>query len=175
MSDPVTNRDTLEIVNNKGFQHIADAIRCATIIPQNRRILYDDRTYEIRYDLGPELIRKARHKDEFLIALSEFLFKYNAETVQEDEKAIKDIAKKEGHKPRPLTSQDRKERHLRYMTGEDDLKAIVDLVDNHAPEVVGTLLVACGYSFKGAANKMPKQEGDTMTPEEEEELENDTR
>jgi len=168
MNDSVTNRDDLEIVNNKGFQHIADAIRRATIIPQQRRILKDDRTYEVRYGLGQELMRKARHKDEFLVALSEFLFKYNAETVQEDEKAIKEIAKKEHREPRPLTPQDRKERHLRYMTGEDDLKAIVDLVDNHAPEVVGTLLVACGYSFKGATNKMPKQEGDTMPLEEEE-------
>lgn len=157
MSDPTNNRDSVEIVSNKGFQRIADAIRSSTVFPQQRRIVNNDRTYEVRYGLGQELMRKARYKHEFLVALSEFLFEYNAETAREDEKAIKEIARNTYHEMRPLSTQDRRNHHLRYMTSEDDLKEVVALVDKHGSEVVGSLLVACGYSFKGAANDAQKQ------------------
>lgn len=157
MSDPTNNRDALEIVGNKGFQRIADAIRSATVFPQQRRIVNNDRTYEVRYGLGQELMRKARYKHEFLVALSEFLFQYNAETAQEDEKAIKELARNTHREMHPLSAQERRNHHLRYMTSEDDLKEVVALVDKHGSEVVGSLLVACGYSFKGSANGVSKQ------------------
>lgn len=157
MSDPVNNREALEIVGNKGFQRIADAIRRATVFPQQRRLVNNDRRYEVRYGLGQELMRKARYKQEFLVALSEFLFAYNAETAQEDEKVIKELARNAHREMRALSAQERRTYYLRYMTSEDDLKEVVALVDRHGSEVVGSLLVACGYSFKGSANDMPKQ------------------
>lgn len=157
MSDPVNNREALEIVGNKGFQRIADAIRRATVFPQQRRLVNNDRRYEVRYGLGQELMRKARYKQEFLVALSEFLFAYNAETAQEDEKVIKELARNAHREMRALSAQERRTYYLRYMTSEDDLKEVVALVDRHGSEVVGSLLVACGYSFKGSTNDMPKQ------------------
>ncbi len=147
MHDQTSNGDLTEIIQSKGFQHIADAIRRSTVFAQYRRSQFDDRTYEVRYGLGQELKRKARYNKEFLVALSEFLYEYEAETAREDEKAARDIANKSGH-VRPLTAQDRAARNLRYTTSEDDLKEIVVLVNKYGSELVGSLLVAFGYSFK---------------------------
>ncbi len=161
MHDQTSNGDLTEVIQSKGFQHIADAIRRSTVFAQYRRSQFDDRTYEVRYGLGQELMRKARYNKEFLIALSQFLFEYDAETAQEDEKAVKDIANKVG-RIRPLTPQDRVARSLRYMTSEDDLKEVVALVDNHGSELVGSLLVAFGYSFKGASNATSDKPGEVV-------------
>jgi len=147
MHDQTSNGDLTEIIQSKGFQHIADAIRRSTVFAQYRRSQFDDRTYEVRYGLGQELKRKARYNKEFLVALSEFLYEYEAETAREDEKAARDIANKSG-RVRPLTAQDRAARNLRYTTSEDDLKEIVVLVNKYGSELVGSLLVAFGYSFK---------------------------
>lgn len=157
MSDPTNNTTALEIVNSRGFKHIANAIRSATVFAQWRRSQFDDRTYEIRYGLGQELMRHARYEKEFLIALSDFLFEYNAETAREEEKAARELAKRNGGVVRPLTKQDRAARNLRSMTNEDDLKEIVALTNTHTSELVGSLLVACGYSFKGGTGDLPKQ------------------
>jgi len=48
-----------------------------------------------------------------------------------------------------LTAQDRAVRNLRYTTSEDDLKEIITLVNKFGSELVGSLLVAFGYAFKG--------------------------
>ena len=150
MSDHMNSQVEKEIITSgESFQRVADAIRRATVFAQYRRNQHDDRTYEVRYGLGQELMRKARHKEEFLIALAQFLFAYNAETAQEDEKAAREIVRVEHiSKPRPLTKQDRIKYNLRYMTDEKDLQAIEELVNRHGSELVGSLLVACGYSFK---------------------------
>lgn len=143
------HEDLTEIINSKGFQHIADAIRRSTVFAQYRRSQFDDRTYEIRYGLGKKLMGKAKYDKEFLVALSDFLSEYEEETAREDEKVAKDIANKRGG-VRPLTAQDRTARNLRYATSEDDLKEIVTLVNKFGSELVGSLLVAFGYAFKGS-------------------------
>ena len=151
MHSQTDQADLTEIIHSKGFQRIADAIRRSTVFAQYRRSQFDDRTYEVRYGLGQELMRKAKYNKEFLVALSEFLFEYESETAREDEKAARDIANKSGH-VRPLTSQDRISRNLRYTTSEDDLKEIVALVNKYGAELVGSLLVAFGYAFKGSSS-----------------------
>jgi len=40
---------------------------------QYRRTQLGDRTYEVRYGLGQELMREARYPDKFIAALSRFL------------------------------------------------------------------------------------------------------
>lgn len=145
------HEDLTEIINSKGFQHIADAIRRSTVFAQYRRSQFDDRTYEIRYGLGKKLMSKAKYDKEFLVALSDFLAEYEEETAREDEKAARDIANKSGS-VRPLNAQDRVARNLRYTTSENDLKEIVILVNKFGAELVGSLLVAFGYAFKGATN-----------------------
>jgi hypothetical protein len=151
MHAPTNHEDLTEIIQNKGFQHIADAIRRSTVFAQYRRSQFDDRTYEVRYGLGQKLMRKARYNEEFLVALSDFLFEYEEETSREDEKAARDIANKSGHF-RPLNVQDRTTRNLRYSTSENDLKEIVTLVHKFGSELVGSLLVAFGYAFRGTSN-----------------------
>ena len=168
MSDPTRNQDAIEIFNSKGFLRIADAIRRATVFAQWQRSQFDDRTYEVRYGLGQELMRHARYEKEFLAALSEFLFEYNAETAREDEKAAREITKYNNGKARPLTAQDRKERHLRWMTDEADLKEVAALVKDHGSEVVGSLLVACGYSLKEDASNVQKQTEEPSSVDAEE-------
>jgi hypothetical protein len=154
MSNQLNSTAEKEIISScASFQRVADAIRRATVFAQYRRSQHDDRTYEVRYGLGQELMRKARHKDEFLIALAQFLFEYNAETAQEDEKAVREIVRLENRQhPRKLEKQDRVTRNLRYMTDESDLNAIEELVNRHGSELVGSLLVACGYSFKSTGS-----------------------
>ena len=142
MNTQEKNPEAVAILNTPGFQHIADAIRSATVSAQYRRSQQDDRTYEVRYGLGQELMRKARHGKEFTIALADFLFLYNAETAREAEKAT--------NKREP--SADTTSTKLRYMTSEDDFKEVVELINQYGSELVGSMLVACGYSFKNYSN-----------------------
>ena len=150
MNSQEENPEAVAILESPGFQHIADAIRSATVFAQYRRSQHDDRTYEAQYGLGRELMRKARHGREFVIALTDFLVRYNDETALEEEKVARKIMNEEKRgQPRPLTAKDRKSHHLRYMTTEDDLKEVVQLTNQYGSELVGSMLVACGYSFKG--------------------------
>ncbi len=136
-----------EIVNNPGFKRIAYAIRQSTVTAQYRWSQQNDRTYEVRYGLGQELMRRIHHRDEFLVALNEFLLLYNAETAREDEKAARDIANKTKQAPQPLTSDDRYKRNLRLMVSPKHLNEIAELMDrSQSPELIGSLLVAYGYA-----------------------------
>lgn len=162
MNNKENNPEAVAILEDPGFQHIADAIRRATVFAQYRRNQFDDRTYEVRYGLGQQLMRKAHYSKEFTIALAEFLSQYNAETAMEDEKAAKKLMHKTGaERPRPLTKQDRRAHNLRYMTEEDDFKRVVDLINQYGSELVGSMLVACGYSFKGGDTHKEANETET--------------
>jgi hypothetical protein len=164
MNNKENNPEAVAILEDPGFQRIADAIRRATVFAQYRRNQFDDRTYEVRYGLGQELMRKARYGKEFTIALAEFLSQYNAETAMEDEKAAKKSMRETGaERPRPLTKQDRRARNLRYMTEEDDFKRVVDLINQYGSELVGSMLVACGYSFKGGDTRKEANQTETAT------------
>jgi len=143
------NADAVAILASQGFQHIADAIRRSTVFAQYRRSQFDDRTYEVRYGLGQDLMRKARYGKEFTIALAEFLLEYNAETAREDEKAVRRIMNEtNAERPRPLMPQDRISHNLRFATSEHDFNEVVTLINNYGSELVGSMLIACGYSFK---------------------------
>ena len=148
------NADAVAILASQGFQHIADAIRRSTVFAQYRRSQHEDRTYEVRYGLGQELMRKARYGKEFTIALAEFLLEYNAETAREDEKAVRKITNEtKAERPRPLTSQDRISHNLRFATSDHDFNEVVGLIDNYGSELVGSMLIACGYSFKAIVQR----------------------
>ncbi len=148
------NADAVAILASQGFQRIADAIRRSTVFAQYRRSQHEDRTYEVRYGLGQELMRKARYGKEFTIALAEFLLEYNAETAREDEKAVRKITNEtRAEHPRPLTSQDRISHNLRFATSERDFSEVVELINTYGSELVGSMLIACGYSFKGGVQR----------------------
>ena len=136
-----------EIASNPGFKRIAYAIRQSTVTAQYRWSQQNDRTYEVRYELGQKLMRRVHDRDEFLTALGEFLVQYNAETAREDEKAARDIANKTHQAPQPLTSDERYKRNLRLMVSPKHLNDVMELIDrSKSSDLIGSLLVAYGYA-----------------------------
>ena len=114
-----------EIIENEGFKSIAEAIRRSTVIPQYIKAKDNKTLYDIRYGLGQGLKRKAAYKQEFLIALSDFIHLYNQENAQKSE------SKGTQYRKNVCTS---------------DIESIVQLVDKFGSEVVCNLLVAFGYA-----------------------------
>ena len=113
-----------KILETPGFQNVAYAIRQSTVLAQYRKGL-GDRRYDVRYGLGAELARKANYREEFITALSDFMFKYNAENAQVMEKRA-------GPYRRSI------------QTG--DIDGIVALVDEYGGPLICSLLVAYGYA-----------------------------
>ena len=143
-----------EITQNPGFRRIAYAIRGATVDAQYRWAQKGDRTYEIRYGLGQDLMRKVHHRNDFLAALNEFLFQYNAETAREDEKAARAIANETHKSFHTLTGDDRRARHLRLMVDMKEIDEVMTLIDrSQSLELIGSLLVAYGYASDFPAKK----------------------
>ncbi|MCR4407425.1 MAG: hypothetical protein NUW24_10970 [Anaerolineae bacterium] len=119
------NKPLSPIVENEGFQNVAYAIRYSTIIPQGRKAQNKDSLYDVRYGLGAELKRKATVRDEFIVALSEFMQSYNQENSQKLEN----------------TGQ-----QMRRDLRTTDIEEVVRLVDEYGSEVVANLLIAYGYA-----------------------------
>ncbi len=119
------DKPLLPILENKGFQNVAYAIRHSTVVPQSLEARGQNPLYEVRYGLGAELKRKATVRDEFIVALSQFMQSYNQENSQK--------LKNTGQQMR---------RNLRTT----DIEEIVRLVDEYGSEVVANLLIAFGYA-----------------------------
>jgi hypothetical protein len=153
------------IINNSGFQHIASAIREATVRAQRRRSQENDTTYEVRYGLGQELIRKARYRDEFMKALSEFLFLYNAETAREEEKLANKLKRR-------LEAKDYRDHKLRYPVTTADIEQLTHLLDDYPTELVATMLISYGYArlearqAEEAGTEIAEPELETVATEE---------
>ncbi|MGI8552418.1 MAG: hypothetical protein ACR2PL_16760 [Dehalococcoidia bacterium] len=124
-----------EIVSNEGFKAIAYAIRRSTVTPQYQKSRKQQPKYEIRYGLGTDLMRKANYSDEFAAALAEFVQAYNAENAQ----------KAETHPHPPYRRNVRTE----------DLAQVLSLIDQHGARLVGSLLVAFGYSTERSEPAAP--------------------
>src|SRR5258708_7062689 len=149
MNSLKTPKKLTDITGNEGFKRIAYAIRQSTVIAQYRRSQLRDRTYEVRYGLGQELMREARYPDKFIAALSRFLQQYNAETAREEEKLSNKLK-------RALISDDRRTHKLRGSVAYTDIDAIVRLIDDFGSEQVCSLLVAYGYArdpYKGTTEE----------------------
>ena len=112
------------IVQNLGFQHISEAIRRSTVIPQRLKSK-GERTYEIRYGLADELRRHARYPGKFIQALSDFIQSYNQENVR---------------------IYEREHRQLRKDVTADDLEQVIALMDEYDATTVAHLLIAFGYA-----------------------------
>jgi|GEM_PF-302614 len=135
-----------DITSDPGFKRVAYAIRQSTITAQYRRAQLKDRTYEVRYGLGQELMREASYRDKFMIALSKFLYEYEAETAREEEK----LATRLGHK---LTPEDRRTHGLRATVNVDNIQAIANLIDRFgSSELIGSMLIAFGYARESRNN-----------------------
>jgi hypothetical protein len=152
------------ITRNRGFQHIASAIREATVRAQRRYTQENDNRYEVRYGLGQELIRKARYRDDFANALNEFLFLYNMETAREEEKVAKKLQRR-------LNTEDYRQNHLRYPVTTADIDLLNDLLDQHPTELIAKMLISYGYARLEAVSPTEanddQTEDDTETPVED--------
>jgi hypothetical protein len=123
------------IVQTQGFRNIATAIRRSTVIPQLQKVK-GDTPYDVRYGLADELRRKARHKGEFIVALSEFMQQYN----QENKRVFA-----------------REKRPVRADITTQDITDIVRLIDEYDSPTVANLLIAFGYA------RDPKATGEDST------------
>jgi hypothetical protein len=154
-----------EITKNPGFKRVAYAIRQATVTAQYRWTQQNDRTYEVRYGLGQDLMRKVHHRNDFLCALSEFLLLYNAETAREEEKAVRSIANETRQSQHPLTKGERYARNLRLSVSTEHIDDINQLIDHSgSPELIGSMLVAYGYArdtFQAPRDEHPINEPQT--------------
>ncbi len=130
-----TDEGLSAIFESEGFKNIAYAIRQSTVTAQYRK-MHGDRRYDVRYGLGQDLARKARYPSDFLVALTDFLHKYNAETVQvmerEKQRSLKIIGRR-----RVKTT---------------DIEEVVALIDRYGATLIGNLLIAYGYA------RMPDEE-----------------
>jgi len=112
------------IVQSLGFQHVAEAIRRSTVVPQRLKTK-GERTYEVRYGLADEMRRHARYPDKFLQVLSDFVQSYNQENVR---------------------IYEREHRQLRKDVTADDLEQVIALMDEYDTTTVAHLLIAFGYA-----------------------------
>ncbi len=118
-------KDLTPIIENVGFQNVASAIRHATVIPQSRKARKQDALYEVQYGLGAELKRKSAVRDEFVVALTDFIQSYNQENAQKLEST---------------GTQMRKD------VRTTDIAEVVRLIDEYGAELVANLLIAFGYA-----------------------------
>ncbi|MBI5930830.1 MAG: hypothetical protein HY862_16080 [Chloroflexi bacterium] len=139
-----TEKKLTEILQSQGFRNIAYAIRQSTVIAQYWSTKEKTYPYDIRYGLGQELARKARHKTDFVAVLSDFLQKYDAENAQ-----ILERMEKRGIKA-PFRFQ-------RKSIETSDIEEIVWLIERHGSQAVANLLIAYGYA------RVPRED---ETPEE---------
>lgn len=128
-----------EIINSPGFVAVAGAIRRSTVMLQGFKSREQPVKYEIRYGLGTDLMRKANYKEEFAEALADFVQRYNAETWQR--------------------AENEKRRPDRRIVRTEDLAEVLALIDRHEAKLIGSLLVAFGYSN-------PRQVGPTSDSNE---------
>ena len=118
-----SNQPVIPILETPGFRNLAEAIRRSTIVPQY--LGRKESQYDIRYGLGQHLKRKSLYNDEFIQALSEFVYSYNAENAR--------IFEKTG-------------RQYRRNILTSDVEEVARLVDTYGAALVGSLLIAFGYA-----------------------------
>lgn len=127
----MTEKEFKPILESRGFQNVAKAIRNATIGAQYAKAR-GNQLFDIHYGMAQDLKRKSPYKAELVEYLSEFIAFYNAET-----------AKYVEHHPNEFNSG-----KVRATIKMEDIKEIVELIDNYGSSVVGKLLTAYGYALE---------------------------
>jgi hypothetical protein len=140
------------IIENAGFRNIATAIRRSTVIPQYQKVA-GDTPYEVRYGLADELRRKARNRNEFISALSEFMQQY----VQENKRVFA-----------------REKRAVRADITTKDIADLVQLIDEYDTLTVANLLIAFGYARDPKAPDAPNNSATEGTSDTDESTASET-
>lgn len=128
------------IIENPGFQHIATAIRQATVLQQYYKTERNDNTYDVRYGLADELLRHSRDSREFMRALSDFLTDYSKENAR-----VMERFKNKGRKRIPISTE--------------DIAQIAELIDAYDPQTIASMLVAFGYARDPRTDDSSAQRG----------------
>lgn len=136
-------RPLSRIIENSGFRNIATAIRRSTVIPQYQKVK-GDTPYEVRYGLAEDLRRKARNRNEFISALSEFMQQY----VQENKRVFA-----------------REKRAVRADITTKDIAELVQLIDEYDTLTIANLLIAFGYARDPKATEDPSSSATDVTTE----------
>lgn len=137
----------LPIIDTPGFQHIATAIRQATVLQQFYKTERSDNTYDVRYGLADELLRHSRDSREFLRALSEFLTDYSKENAR-----VMERARGKGFRKRiPISTE--------------DIAQITELVDTYDAQTIASMLIAFGYARDPRGDE-PASQADVDSPGE---------
>lgn len=131
-----------EILEDEGFRNIAYAIRASTVIAQYQKA-QGNRKYDVRYGLGQELARKSRYEADFITALSDFMFKFNAENAQ-----VMEVTK--GQRP-----------PYRRSIQTSDIESVVALIDRFGSEIIANLLIAFGYARQPRKNDAGEADDDS--------------
>ncbi len=119
------NLKLMEIIENKGFQAIAKAIRKSTVSLQYTP--KDARKFDIRYGVAQTLQTKSKSPEDLAAFIGEFISLYNAETAR--------YAEKNGASPRSNVR-------------EDELCEFFTLLDKYSSRLVGALLASYGFALK---------------------------
>ncbi|WP_017754498.1 hypothetical protein [Calidifontibacillus oryziterrae] len=124
-----------EIINNRGFDEIAKAIREATVNEQYRKS-QGKQQFEIHYGLFQEIKRKAKFEDQVISVVNDFISEYNRETARKMEQKGKD------YKGRLLVSL-------------ESLKEFANLFDQYPKkhETIALMLVAAASCYDGKTKK----------------------
>jgi len=146
----MTKHDFMPVIQSKGFQNIAAAIRRSTVSLQYAKGRREPATFDIRYGTAQELIRQSNYPDEFIAALSEFIARYNLETAQ--------------------TFETSKGKLVRQRVKESDLAEIVELLtQGFSSKTIARLLVAFGSAKTSSETAEPDNPEEMPIPQFESE------
>lgn len=141
MDNPTLNLG--DIIANKGFQAVAQAIRKSTVslhyAPE------EERKFGIRYGLAQELQNKSKSKLDLAVFIGEFIAAYNAETAK--------AAEKNRAKP------------LRANVKDEELSLFYTLLDKYPSRLVGALLASYGFALK--SGEVKEKETEDVNEEDE--------
>jgi hypothetical protein len=147
--DTMTKNDieVTKITTDPSFLRIARAINQATVYAGEVRTKEGTQRLEWdrNYGLAQLLSTQSGSKRDFIIAITDFLAKYEAENLRLQEKLLK--------QGKPLT---------RVWPKKEDIDRLLQIIENNDHVLVANLLIAYGYaSWAGEGKK------ETNTPEEE--------
>ena len=118
------NLQLMEIINNRGFQAVAKAIRNSTVSLQY--ISKEQRQFEIRYGVAQTLQTKSKSSEDLAVYIGEYISVYNSETARYVEK-----------KGLPFRANVR----------IDELNEFYTLLDKYPSHLIGALLASYGFAL----------------------------
>lgn len=128
--------DMKDIVTNSGFLSVARAVRNATIYAARSR---SQPSFDVRFGLAQrwkQVIKSG--KADFVAELSQFVQDYNWENTHRRESRF-------------------------HRVSTEDLDDVIDLIEKHEQELIGSLLLAYGYSYRP---RDPQAESDADSGDE---------